>query len=118
MPGTINIIIVLDACMTESAIYNAMLTATEAKTAALHDLGIQDAELGVLATGTTTDTVTIVNPNSGKYTAKHLYAGTATTIGNAIGQLVYKTVKEAVATQKQEDAELFPTAAATGGADE
>lgn len=117
-PGTINIIIVLDACLTESAIYNAMLTVTEAKAAALLDLGIRDAELDVLATGTTTDTVTIVIHNSGKYTAEHLYAGTATTIGNAIGQLVYKTVTEAVATQKQEDAELFPTAAVAGEADE
>lgn len=116
-PGTINIILVLDACLTESAIFNAMLTVTEAKAAALQDLGITDAELGCAATGTTTDTVTLVIHNSGKYTAEHLYAGTATTIGNAIGKLVYKTVTEAVATQKQEDAELFPTAAAAGEAD-
>lgn len=107
-PGTINIILVLDANIGEAAIFNAMLTVAEAKAAALADLGIVDPETGRIATGTTTDAVAIAIMDSGRYTGKHLYAGTATTIGNAIGKLVYETVTEAVATQKEQDQELFP----------
>ncbi|WP_236013164.1 adenosylcobinamide amidohydrolase [Paenibacillus glycanilyticus] len=35
------------------------------------------------------------------YQAVHAYAGAATTIGNAIGRLVYETVQEACRTQHE-----------------
>ncbi|MGZ9583558.1 adenosylcobinamide amidohydrolase [Paenibacillus marinisediminis] len=109
-PGTINIMIVLDGLVHESAIFNALITITEAKTAALQDLGILDRETGLSATGTTTDAIAIAVHNCGRYTSEHQYAGVATTLGNALGMLVYRTVKEAAATQFEEDAELFPRA--------
>lgn len=100
-PGTINTVIVLEAQLTDAAVWNLLMVAAEAKAAALADLHIQDPETGLVATGTTTDTVVIAVLNRGTYHRKHLYGGTATTIGSAVGQLVYETVYESVQTQKE-----------------
>ncbi|MFX3635556.1 MAG: adenosylcobinamide amidohydrolase [Candidatus Pristimantibacillus sp.] len=97
--GTINTILLVDGQMTDSAMVNAIITASEAKAAALQDLKIVDFENGNIATGTTTDAVVIGVSQNEQYGALHAYAGTATTIGNAIGQLVYDTVHEACRTQ-------------------
>ncbi|MCL6457528.1 MAG: adenosylcobinamide amidohydrolase [Gorillibacterium sp.] len=93
--GTINIVMLIDGRMTFPAMINAIITATEAKAAALQDLGIADAASGLLATGTTTDAVVIAVSQSMDYQQTHAYAGTATTIGDAIGRLVYASVCEA-----------------------
>ncbi|WP_047150420.1 adenosylcobinamide amidohydrolase [Aneurinibacillus tyrosinisolvens] len=96
--GTINVFLLLDANMTPSAMVNGIVTATEAKTAALQDLNIRE-ESGELATGTTTDAVVLAVSQRQEYGVPHQFAGAATTIGNAIGRLVYETVYEAVVTQ-------------------
>ncbi|MFF2888202.1 adenosylcobinamide amidohydrolase [Paenibacillus sp. NPDC057967] len=101
-PGTINTILLLDARMTESAMVNAVITATEAKTAALQRLDIREAANGQSATGTTTDAIAIGASQSAEWgDAVHAYAGAATTIGCAIGEAVYETVLEAGATQHE-----------------
>lgn len=106
-PGTINTIIVLDGKLAEAAVWNAVITATEAKCAALDDLRVIDKETDRVATGTTTDAVAIAIVDSGRYEAVHRYAGTATTLGAAMGRLVYGTVAEAVRTQREDDGPLF-----------
>ncbi|MDG0874142.1 adenosylcobinamide amidohydrolase [Paenibacillus thiaminolyticus] len=106
-PGTINTIIVLDGKLAEAAVWNAVITATEAKCAALDDLRVIDKETDRVATGTTTDAVAIAIADSGRYEAVHRYAGTATTLGAAVGRLVYGTVAEAVRTQREDDGPLF-----------
>jgi adenosylcobinamide amidohydrolase len=77
---------------------NGIITATEAKAAALQDLGIRDED-GDLATGTTTDAIVLGVSQSQQYPRPHLFAGAATTIGNGIGRLVYDAVYTAVSTQ-------------------
>ncbi|MGM1048298.1 MAG: adenosylcobinamide amidohydrolase [Bacillota bacterium] len=95
-PGTINIMLIIDARMTQAAMVNAVTTAVEAKGAALADLGIRDAENGLIATGTTTDAIVLGVSQSTSYPIEHRYCGTATDLGAAIGRLVYGTVKESL----------------------
>lgn len=95
-PGTINIMLMIDARMTQAAMVNAVITAVEAKTAALADLGIRDAENGLIATGTTTDSIVLGVSQSSTYPIEHRYCGTATDLGAAIGRVVYGTVTESL----------------------
>jgi adenosylcobinamide hydrolase len=86
-PGTINIIALIDGCLTDEAMVNAVITATEAKAAALQDLGVRVGDTGPLATGTTTDAVLIAATQRGLACR---YAGTATELGYLIGRTVYE----------------------------
>ena len=95
-PGTINIMLILDARMTQAAMVNAVITAVEAKAAALADLGVRDAENGLTATGTTTDAIVLGVSQSSSYPIEHRYCGTATDLGAAMGRLVYGTVQESL----------------------
>ncbi|UVI32605.1 adenosylcobinamide amidohydrolase [Paenibacillus spongiae] len=99
--GTINTFIMIDGRMSSSAMVNAVIVAAEAKAAALQDLGIEDPLHGGHATGTTTDAILIGASQSDRYDSPHLYAGAATTIGNAVGRLVYETVYESVITRDE-----------------
>lgn len=88
-PGTINTIVVIDGGLTEAALVNAVITATEAKAAALQDMGVLTDD-GLQATGTTTDAVIIAAvPRGGPIR----YAGPATTAGAAIGAAVYEATR-------------------------
>ncbi|MNP18298.1 Adenosylcobinamide amidohydrolase [compost metagenome] len=95
-PGTINIMIMIDGRLTQAAMVNAVMTAVEAKSAALADLGIPDSENGLLATGTTTDAIVIGVSQAASYDIEHRYCGTATDLGAAIGRVVYGTVQESL----------------------
>ncbi|TBL78366.1 hypothetical protein EYB31_15500 [Paenibacillus thalictri] len=94
--GTINIMIFVQGAMTDSALVEAAVAATEAKAAALHDLQVMDANTGLIATGTTSDAIVIGSSPQYFADAVHLHAGTATALGNAIGRAVYDSVKESV----------------------
>jgi iron complex transport system ATP-binding protein len=94
-PGTINSIVVIDGRLTQAAMVNAVITATEAKAAALQDLGVKARNSQLLATGTSTDAVLIAATGRGD---PFRYAGTATTVGYWIGKTVYEaTVRSAKA---------------------
>lgn len=97
--GTINIFVLIDSHLTPAALVNGIITATEAKSAALQELQIID-RYGGIATGTTSDAIVLASRQYEQGMGFHAYAGTATTIGNTIGRLVYQSVHEAVATQK------------------
>jgi len=103
-PGTINIMLGIDGWLSPSAMVNAVMTATEAKAAALADLGITDSENGLTATGTTTDAIVLAVSGSRRYAAEHVYAGTATDLGGAIGRLVYSAVTESLRSVKAAEA--------------
>ncbi len=91
-PGTINIVLLLDARLTRSALLNAVITATEAKTAVLGEMDIRTRE-GDLATGTSTDTVTLATTGRG---AAQPYAGPATVLGWLIARTVRQAVRESL----------------------
>lgn len=97
--STINVFLLIDSSMAPAAVTNSIITATEAKAAALQDLQILD-DNGEIATGTTTDSVVIaVSQNRAQYQT-HQFAGVATSIGNAIGCLVYEAICEVVRNQE------------------
>jgi iron complex transport system ATP-binding protein len=91
--GTINTMLFIDGHLTDGALINALMSATEAKTKALHDLRIHDAETDTPATGTSTDSLLIAATQRGEATP---YAGSGTVLGKKIGHMVYRATKEAV----------------------
>ncbi|WP_409293933.1 adenosylcobinamide amidohydrolase [Peribacillus sp. SCS-26] len=93
-PGTINTFLFIDGRLTQPAMVNAIMTAAEAKAAAMQDVNIL-IDTDAAATGTTTDSV-VIAASQAEIWPLHLYAGTATSIGNSIGCLVYDAVCEAV----------------------
>lgn len=91
--GTINTIVLVRGSLTEAAMVNAVITATEAKAAALQALDERVAAAGAEAghaephaTGTTTDAVLIAAVGEGPH---YGYAGTATEVGYLIGRTVF-----------------------------
>lgn len=90
--GTINLILLLDANLTRSAMLNACITATEAKTSVLQARGVRTSD-GDLATGTSTDTVTAVATGKGK---SQSYAGSVTILGWLIARAVRQALNESL----------------------
>jgi adenosylcobinamide amidohydrolase/ABC-type Fe3+-hydroxamate transport system substrate-binding protein len=96
-PGTINIIVLSNMKLSRRAMARAVITATEAKTAALEDLDIRSAYTGKIysATGTGTDNLIVVQgrgnviDNSGGHTK----------MGELIAKAVHAGVKDAIARQ-------------------
>jgi adenosylcobinamide amidohydrolase len=95
--GTINIIIFIDAKPSDSCMVAALITATEAKSAALRDLDIRSFYSGDSATGSITDSVTIASINQGKKVA---LAGPASRLGKAIGYCTRHAVTKALLKQE------------------
>ncbi|MCW4044593.1 MAG: adenosylcobinamide amidohydrolase [Candidatus Bathyarchaeota archaeon] len=91
--GTINIIAIIDGNPTESALVGTIITATEAKMAALRELDIRSRYSGDEATGTVTDAITVAATNRG---APIVYGGPASELGQLVGFCTKKAVKEAV----------------------
>lgn len=83
--GTVNLIVLIEGSLSPAALVNAVGTATEAKTAAFRAAGVT-TRFGEAATGTTTDTVTVVNLAAGPTSP---YAGLATVPGFLIAETVY-----------------------------
>ena len=96
-PGTINIMLLTNARITDGGMARAVITATEAKTAALEDLKVPSTYTKeVQATGTGTDSMIIVSGTSGP---KVTYTGGHSKIGELIGKAVYEAVLEALEKQ-------------------
>jgi adenosylcobinamide amidohydrolase len=95
--GTVNILVLTNARLTDGAMARAIITATEAKTAAFEDLKVPSSYTKhVQATGTGTDSVIIVSGTTGprvKYTGGH------SRIGELIGKAVYEATVEALEKQ-------------------
>lgn len=96
--GTINIILLIDANLSDAAMVNAVINATEAKTLALRDLNIKSTRSDETATGTSTDTIVIACTGRGEVLK---YAGAATTLGEFIGLSTREAVREAIIKQEK-----------------
>lgn len=88
--STINIIVLVDGILERTAAVNAVITATEAKVAALAGAGILTAD-GLPATGTATDAVVVAWTGRGATLA---YLGPASLGGWLVGRAVRRAVAQ------------------------
>ena len=91
--GTINTILIIDGSLTDSAMVDAVKTATEAKTLALKGLDVRSRFSVEVASGTITDSVCVSCTQRGK---RWKYAGTATSVGQAIAKTTRGAIEEGV----------------------
>jgi adenosylcobinamide amidohydrolase len=82
-PGTINIVVALPERLSDAALVNAIGTATEAKTQALWDAGVD-------GTGTATDALCLLCPPRGD---AHAYGGPRSLWGARLARVVYHAVR-------------------------
>ena len=95
--GTINILLFINAALTEGALVRSLVTCTEAKTAAIQELILPSCYSSGLATGSGTDGVIIVtNPES---RVRLSDAGKHFKLGELIARAVSPAVKEALYLQ-------------------
>jgi adenosylcobinamide amidohydrolase len=96
-PGTVNILLLTNARLTDGALARTIVTVTEAKTAAFEDLRVPSSRRKELqATGTGTDSVIVVSGVSGP---KVSYPGGHCLIGSLIGKAVHQAVMGALEKQ-------------------
>jgi adenosylcobinamide hydrolase len=86
--GTINLLVVVDAPLSDAALVGAIQTATEAKAQALADAGVTAANHHGAATGTATDSICIAALPG----ATEPFAGPVTPVGAAIATSVHAAV--------------------------
>ena len=93
-PGTINILLMSNMKLSPQAMTRAIVTATEAKTAALEDLDIRSSDTPLLhqATGTGTDNMIVVGGRGREMEQ----SGGHSKMGELIAKSVYQGVQEAV----------------------
>lgn len=95
--GTINVVLLTNSRLTDGAMARAIVTVTEAKTAALEDLHVQSTYTkNVQATGTGTDSVIVVSGTTGPVAT---YTGGHCKLGELIGKAVYEAVVETLGKQ-------------------
>lgn len=96
--GTINTWVIINGRLSDEAFFQAMITATEAKTKALAEEEIRDPYTNTIATGTSTDSLLIGATQQGEEIP---YAGPITELGKLIGQGVFETTVQAISQYKQ-----------------
>jgi iron complex transport system substrate-binding protein len=96
-PGTINIILLSNMKLTPRAMTRAIISATEAKVAALQDLDVRSSCFPLVhqATGTGTDNIMVVRGSGVRIDN----AGGHSKMGELIAKAVYRGVQEAVFKQ-------------------
>nr|MBI3611641.1 adenosylcobinamide amidohydrolase [Nitrospirota bacterium] len=92
-PGTINIILVTNARLADSAMVGAVQVLTESKTATLLAAGVISWTGRQGATGTGTDAA-VIACGAGRNGPRLRYSGTHTKMGELIGRLVMRGVNE------------------------
>lgn len=96
-PGTINILLHIDANLDAGALVRSVVTCTEAKVAAIQELLAPSCSSRGIATGSGTDGIIVIsNPESG---TKLTNAGKNSKLGEYIGKTVIRAVKEALSLQ-------------------
>lgn len=91
--GTINIVILTSAALTPSAMVEALLIVTEAKSAALHEAEIISPVSNKIATGTGTDSVAVVSGHGEETIA---YCGKHVLFGEILGRMVMQAVASSI----------------------
>lgn len=92
-PGTINVILVTNARLSDAAMVGMVQVATEAKTAVLLRAKVKSWTGRPGATGTGTDAVVIVRGNGPPLR----YSGTHTVLGELVGRMIRAAVTEGLA---------------------
>jgi adenosylcobinamide hydrolase len=100
--GTINTILLISAALPEHAMVRALMTATEAKSAALQQLMARSVYSTGIATGSGTDMIAIVSYPDSKIQLSD--AGTHSKLGELIG----KTVIQATHAALEKETDLSP----------
>jgi len=95
--GTINTIIIINKELTHGAMVRSLVTASEAKAAALQELTINSRYSSGLATGTGTDQIGIASRLTGETPLTS--AGKHTKLGELIGLTVKNSIKKTLAFQ-------------------
>ena len=95
--GTINIIILINAYLSEETLLEAFMTATEAKAVALNDLRIPSQYSNGYATGTGTDGMCVFSNLESENTLTN--AGKHSKLGELIGKCVIESVLNAIRKQ-------------------
>lgn len=98
-PGTINLILITNGCLSSTAMVGAVQVATEAKTGVLRDHAVTSCLGDLPATGTGTDAVVIACSLRGQGPF-HVYSGTHTVIGALLGRVVTDCVVRGLAKAK------------------
>lgn len=102
-PGTINTMIFINKPLIPGALTRSVMTATEAKTAALQELAINSRYSNGLATGTGTDQIAVAAIMNDEPPLTS--AGKHAKLGELIGRSVYEAIKGTLAFQNN----LTPT---------
>lgn len=100
VPGTINLILVTNACLSSAAMVGAVQVATESKTGVLRDHAVPSWTGKRGATGTGTDAVVIACRVRGQG-PWYSYSGTHTAIGAMVGRVVARCVSRGLEKAKQ-----------------
>ena len=101
LSSTINIILLLNKNLSQPAMANVIIVATEAKVAALYDLDVHEVN-GELFTGDVTDSVVVACRRNAKDEAKggveeeEIFAGKATELGGTVYEVVREGVRDAL----------------------
>ncbi len=101
--GTINLILICSARLTDAAMLEAVMVATEGKAAALQDANILSPVSRLVATGTGTDAIAVVcgnGPQVIEFCGKHVL------LGEWIGRLVIAAVTRSLADRVISDGVL------------
>ncbi len=91
--GTVNIALLTDAALGDSAAVNGMQDIIEAKAQAFNDMDIRDSATGKRAPGTSTDTASLFVSNDSHDME---FGGRLTEFGMETSMLVYRLVSEAI----------------------
>jgi adenosylcobinamide amidohydrolase len=95
--GTINTMAIVNQPLRPEAQIRAALTVTEAKTAALVELGVSSRYSAELATGTGTDQIALAAPIADRYA--YSWTGTQSKLGELFGAAVRNATKQALRWQ-------------------
>ena len=112
--GTINVLVVVEAPLTDAGLAGAFLTAVEAKAQALADARVPARNAAGWATGTATDSVCVACPPG----ASEPFAGPATQTGAALARAVHAAVLAGALAEREEERAPAPPARAAGPPEE
>jgi len=95
--GTINTMVLINQELSKGAMVRTVMTATEAKTAVLQELGVNSRYSDRLATGTGTDQIAVSCPLTGE--APLTSAGKHSKLGELIGKSVSRAIRKTLGLQ-------------------
>lgn len=92
VPGTINVIILLNYGFTHEAMLEAIAIATEAKVRTMYEFGLRSVATGQPATGTGTDCIAVASGHDRRY----LFCGKHTKWGELVGRASLESIRGAL----------------------